>query len=84
MNLLSPKFREPTAHRCCLQLLHGLLRRNPMERMGYEEFFSHPFLTAAAQAQAPPPGLTPRGMLILAAAHAPMVGGLGYRVFKTL
>ncbi|KAL6760431.1 kinase-like domain-containing protein [Haematococcus lacustris] len=28
----------------CKQLLHQLLRRNPVERIGYEEFFDHPFL----------------------------------------
>ena len=28
----------------CRALLHGLLRRNPLERISFEEFFSHAFL----------------------------------------
>ena len=29
----------------CVSILRGLLRRNPVERMSFEEFFDHPFLT---------------------------------------
>jgi serine/threonine protein kinase len=32
----------------CVAMLHGLLRRNPVERMSFEEFFSHPFLRSGA------------------------------------
>ncbi|KAK9842751.1 hypothetical protein WJX74_001793 [Apatococcus lobatus] len=32
----------------CKKLLHGLLRRNPVERISFEEFFSHSFLTGVA------------------------------------
>ena len=28
----------------CLKLLQGLLRRNPIERIAYEDFFVHPFV----------------------------------------
>ena len=28
----------------CLNLLQGLLKRNPMERMSYQDFFAHPFV----------------------------------------
>ncbi len=39
-----------------LQLLQQLLRRNPLERISHEEFFSHPFLThALTQTPAPHP-----------------------------
>ncbi|CAL8462240.1 g1771 [Coccomyxa elongata] len=32
----------------CVSLLHGLLRRNPVERMTFEEFFTHPFLRSGS------------------------------------
>ncbi|GAB4822348.1 hypothetical protein N2152v2_009394 [Parachlorella kessleri] len=38
----------------CRQLIHALLRRNPVERISFEEFFRHPFLTNPA-----PPMPTP-------------------------
>lgn len=34
----------------CTSLLHGLLRRNPVERMTFEEFFTHPFLRSGSAA----------------------------------
>ena len=33
----------------CAALLHGLLRRNPVERLTFEEFFAHPFLRSASR-----------------------------------
>ncbi|KAK9821598.1 hypothetical protein WJX81_003954 [Elliptochloris bilobata] len=39
----------------CRALLHGLLRRNPLERISFEEFFLHAFL---AGSEAPPAGGT--------------------------
>ena len=33
----------------CISLLHGLLRRNPVERLTFEEFFSHPFLRSGSR-----------------------------------
>lgn len=33
----------------CTSLLHGLLRRNPVERLTFEEFFSHPFLRSGSR-----------------------------------
>lgn len=30
----------------CVSILRGLLRRNPVERMSFDDFFSHPFLNA--------------------------------------
>lgn len=41
----------------CKQLLHQLLRRNPVERIGFEEFFAHPFL--ASPPPVPPPSPAP-------------------------
>ena len=32
----------------CVSILRGLLRRNPVERMSFDEFFDHPFLTGQA------------------------------------
>ena len=32
----------------CISILRGLLRRNPVERMSFDDFFSHPFLTSGA------------------------------------
>lgn len=46
----------------CKQLLQQLLRRNPLERISYEEFFTHPFLHANSL---PTPGVMP------AHTHAP-------------
>ncbi|KAK9862862.1 hypothetical protein WJX84_010508 [Apatococcus fuscideae] len=43
----------PQLSASCKQLLHGLLRRNPVERISFEEFFSHSFLTGAAPAPVP-------------------------------
>uniref|UniRef100_A0A061RD52 Unc51-like kinase n=1 Tax=Tetraselmis sp. GSL018 TaxID=582737 RepID=A0A061RD52_9CHLO len=37
----------------CKQLLGLLLKRNPVERIGFDEFFSHPFLTAEGPCAAP-------------------------------
>lgn len=34
----------------CVALLHGLLKRNPVERMSFEEFFMHPFLRLGSRA----------------------------------
>lgn len=45
----------------CIDLIYSLLKRNPVQRMSFEEFFSHPFLAAATplaaavQGEAPPP-----------------------------
>ncbi len=36
-----PRNPRPGPHR---QLLHQLLRRNPVERITFEELFAHPFL----------------------------------------
>ena len=33
----------------CASLLHGLLRRNPVERLTFEEFFAHPFLRSGSR-----------------------------------
>ena len=38
----------------CKELLRGLLRRNPVERISFEEFFSHSFLTGVSTVPAPP------------------------------
>lgn len=37
----------------CVAMLHGLLRRNPVERMSFEEFFAHPFLRSGGGGGAP-------------------------------
>lgn len=34
----------PTLGSSCVDILQGLLRKNPIERTGFEEFFMHPFL----------------------------------------
>ncbi len=38
----------------CRRLLAGLLKRNPVERISFEEFFAHPWLAAAAAPAASP------------------------------
>uniref|UniRef100_A0A7S1SKK1 Protein kinase domain-containing protein n=1 Tax=Tetraselmis chuii TaxID=63592 RepID=A0A7S1SKK1_9CHLO len=43
----------------CKQLLTMLLRRNPVERIGFEEFFSHPFLSDAPPSPPGPPTPAP-------------------------
>ena len=40
----------------CVSILRGLLRRNPVERMGFDEFFDHPFLTGQALVREAPLG----------------------------
>ena len=40
----------------CVSILRGLLRRNPVERMSFDEFFDHPFLTGQALVREAPLG----------------------------
>ena len=59
----------------CRALLHGLLRRNPLERISFEEFFSHAFLAGGGMAPARgPAGEGLRGPGEGAAAAAPAGG----------
>ncbi|MEW5316187.1 MAG: hypothetical protein WDW38_007573 [Sanguina aurantia] len=48
-------------------LLHGLLRRNPIERISFEEFFSHPFLVDGPR----PLGLPALHLPVPPTSHAP-------------
>lgn len=66
----------------CRALLHGLLRRNPLERISFEEFFSHAFLAGDRMASAggpaagkglPGPGAGAAAAVPACGAHA---GGL--------
>ena len=69
----------------CRALLHGLLRRNPLERISFEEFFSHAFLAgsgAATAGRAPGEGLRCPGQGAAAeaaarSAHADGLPGVG-------
>ncbi len=61
----------------CRALLHGLLRRNPLERISFEEFFAHAFLAgpgdgaaAAAADGAGGPGCSAEGAAVRAGAGA--------------
>ncbi len=61
----------------CRALLHGLLRRNPLERISFEEFFAHAFLAgpgdgaaAAAADGAGGPGCSAEGAAARAGAGA--------------
>ena len=41
----------------CVDLIYSLLRRNPVQRISFEEFFNHPFLAATAPLAAAVPAL---------------------------
>jgi serine/threonine-protein kinase ULK/ATG1 len=45
-----PAALAKTLSASCVALLHGLLKRNPVERMSFEEFFMHPFLRSGSRA----------------------------------
>lgn len=65
----------------CRHLIHCLLRRNPVERLSFEEFFRHPFVATPEEAAAP---LPPRAPLpaaggIAASLAAAAAGGSGPR-----
>ncbi|KAL4427734.1 hypothetical protein ABPG75_001832 [Micractinium tetrahymenae] len=65
----------------CRHLIHCLLRRNPVERLSFEEFFRHPFVATPEEAAAP---LPPRAPLpaaggIAASLAAAAAGGAGPR-----
>ena len=65
----------------CVALVQGLLRRSPVQRMSFEEFFAHPFLTGDGGGEAPvpvPQGVPPAAPLTLvrpAVAVAAVVAG---------
>ncbi|PRW60240.1 Serine threonine- kinase ATG1 [Chlorella sorokiniana] len=64
----------------CRHLIHCLLRRNPVERLSFEEFFRHPFVATPEEAAAPLPPRAPFGSAaasLAAAAVAAAAGGLG-------
>lgn len=44
-----------TLSQSCKALLQGLLKKNPLERMSFDEFFSHPFLRSPRRAAEPCP-----------------------------
>lgn len=46
----------------CRSLIMSLLRRNPAERIGFKEFFDHPFLQPVNQPPPPLPLLLPEGV----------------------
>jgi hypothetical protein len=50
-----PEDTHTHPHTLCRQLLFSLLRKSPVERISFEEFFSHPFL--AGETPHPPPSL---------------------------
>uniref|UniRef100_A0A383WDM1 Protein kinase domain-containing protein n=1 Tax=Tetradesmus obliquus TaxID=3088 RepID=A0A383WDM1_TETOB len=52
----------------CRGLLGRLLQRNPVERLSFEEFFTHPFLSGST---APSAGVPPSQPIAAAAPHAP-------------
>ncbi|OQS01691.1 protein kinase [Achlya hypogyna] len=46
-NIERHELRFPEGHntpRDCIELMEGLLRRDPSRRMGFDEFFAHPFI----------------------------------------
>ena len=45
------KIPDPIAQHlspACIDLIYSLLKRNPVQRISFEEFFNHPFLAATA------------------------------------
>lgn len=79
---LSPTLPLPAPHPhiSARHLIHCLLRRNPVERLSFEEFFRHPFVATPEEAAAPLPPRTPFGSAaasLAAAAVAAAAGGLG-------
>lgn len=59
----------------CKGLLGRLLQRNPVERITFEEFFTHPFLTG--EGQAPGEGYCLVDLLTAATAACPVLGRHG-------
>jgi hypothetical protein len=55
----------------CRHLIHCLLRRNPVERLSFEEFFRHPFVATAEEAAAPLPPRAPFGAASALLSSAP-------------
>jgi hypothetical protein len=55
----------------CRHLIHCLLRRNPVERLSFEEFFRHPFVATAEEAAAPLPPRAPFGTASALLSSAP-------------
>ena len=55
----------------CIAMLYGLLRRNPVERMGFEEFFTHPFLRSSSSNNPLAPPAPPAATVGPAAGGAP-------------
>ncbi len=43
----------------CVDLIYSLLKRNPVQRISFEEFFNHPFLAATSPLAATIPGEAP-------------------------
>ena len=63
-------------------LIHCLLRRNPVERLSFEEFFRHPFIATAEELAVPLPPRAPFSSLPGVTAVAASAGG-GVLMFST-
>ncbi|PSC74948.1 Kinase superfamily isoform 4 isoform A [Micractinium conductrix] len=61
----------------CRHLMHCLLRRNPVERLSFEEFFRHPFIATPEEAAAPLPPRAPFARLPLSGGIAHSLAGRG-------
>ncbi len=56
----------------CVSLLHGLLRRNPVERMTFEEFFMHAFLRSSSASSCDSRGSSSSSSLVSSAEPSPV------------
>ncbi|KAI3429516.1 hypothetical protein D9Q98_005605 [Chlorella vulgaris] len=54
-----PEAIAATLSPACRHLIHCLLRRNPVERLSFEEFFRHPFVATAEELATPLPPRAP-------------------------